>query len=132
MKQSRRRSSGFLKLASAILQGRTSRIGVAMIVGLFIFLLGVSFLSPYNSQATTGPENSPPSLSHPFGTTNLGQDVMTQLARGSYSSLFVGFFAALLASLLGFLVGILSGYYGRLGVILSAATDIILTLPRVQ
>ena len=116
---------------SAILRGRASRIGAAMVVGLLALVLGVSILSPYPSQATTGPANSPPSLSHPFGTTYLGQDVMTQLAWGSFSSLFVGFFAALIASLLGFLVGILSGYYGRLGVVLGAATDIILTLPNI-
>ena len=48
---------------------------------------------------------------------------------GAYPSLLVGVVAALAASVLGFVVGALAGYYGKLEIILSGSSDIVMSLP---
>jgi peptide/nickel transport system permease protein len=102
-----------------------------MIVGLLVFVFAASFFNPYSPTLVTGPLNSPPTLAHPFGTDYIGRDVMSQLAWGAYPSLLVSFSAAIIASMIGFFVGLYSGYYRRLGIVLGAATDIVLTLPNI-
>lgn len=123
------RDSSVWKLFSAVLRTGPSRLGAILVVGLLLFVVFASFFNPYPPKAITGPPNSPPSLSHPFGTDYVGADILSQLAWGSYPSLFVAFSAAIIASLIGFFMGLLSGYYQRLGSLLSTITDVVLTLP---
>ncbi len=54
----------------------------------------------------------PPSLAHPFGTTDVGRDIFSQVILGTRTALIVGFLAALLVTLVGAVVGIVAGYYG--------------------
>ncbi len=49
---------------------------------------------------------------HPFGTDNLGRDVLTRTAEGTEASLIVGFSAMLISMGLGTIVGMASGYWG--------------------
>lgn len=53
----------------------------------------------------------PPSLSHWFGTDNLGRDIFARTVVGSRSSLVVGGAVALLTTVLGTLVGLYAGYF---------------------
>jgi peptide/nickel transport system permease protein len=56
--------------------------------------------------------NRPPSLTHPFGTDELGRDVLLRVIYGLRVSLMVGIVAALVSTLLGTLVGALAGAAG--------------------
>ena len=49
---------------------------------------------------------------HPFGTDNLGRDVLTRTAEGTEASLIVGFAAMVISMGLGTIVGMASGYWG--------------------
>ena len=69
------------------------------------------------------------SLAHPFGTDQLGRDMLARMIAGGRISLAVGFSAMLLALLLGTLVGVLAGFYKRLDTILMRITDLFLSLP---
>ena len=51
-------------------------------------------------------------LSLPFGADKWGRDVLQKTIKGTETSLFVGFAAALLAVFLGTVLGALAGYYG--------------------
>ena len=55
----------------------------------------------------------PPSLDHPFGTDDLGRDVLARVVFGARISLLVGASAVLAGDLLGLLWGLSSGYFGR-------------------
>ncbi len=71
-----------------------------------------------------------PSLAHPFGTDELGRDILLRLLYGGQVSLFVGLTAALVAAVIGTLTGLLAGYYGgRLDAFLMRFTDGIIALP---
>jgi peptide/nickel transport system permease protein len=71
-----------------------------------------------------------PSLDHPFGTNNLGQDLLARVLWGGRVSIAVGIVSVLIAISVGTLVGSISGYFGgALDNLLMRATDLFLSLP---
>ena len=72
-----------------------------------------------------------PSPTHPFGTDDLGQDLLARMITGGRISLAVGFTAMMVSTLVGLLVGSLAGMSrGTLGPILMWVTDLFLALPQ--
>ncbi len=65
----------------------------------------------------------------PFGTDNLGRDMLANMIKGGRTSLAVGWAAMVLALFLGTLIGVLSGYFKRLDGVLMRFTDLVLSLP---
>jgi peptide/nickel transport system permease protein len=125
--QSKWRSS--LSVLSPLFRTKSAKLGVLLVVGFFLMILIGSFLTPYSPYETTSATNSPPSLTHPFGTDYLGHDVFSQIISGAGPSMFVGFLAALGAVALGETVGVLAGYYGKLEGGLTGTADVLLTFP---
>ena len=70
--------------------------------------------APYPANAQDIPNRlQAPSWSHPFGTDNLGRDILSRVIIGASVSLKVGFLSVGLALVVGTLLGLLAGYYGR-------------------
>ncbi|HMQ33201.1 MAG TPA: ABC transporter permease, partial [Chloroflexaceae bacterium] len=57
---------------------------------------------------------APPSLAHPFGTDNLGRDLLSRVLYGARTALLMAGPAVLLGALPGICLGLLAGYYGGL------------------
>ncbi len=53
-----------------------------------------------------------PSLTYPFGTTNMGRDILSQVIYGSRAAILVGLLSAILVSVIGTVVGLVAGFYG--------------------
>jgi peptide/nickel transport system permease protein len=71
-----------------------------------------------------------PSLAHPFGTDDLGQDILARMIYGGRISLAVGLAAMLVSVFVGTLIGALAGMSrGALGHGLMWLTDLFLSLP---
>lgn len=66
---------------------------------------------------------------HPFGTDQLGRDIMAQMIAGGRVSLAVGWLAMGLALVIGTMTGVLAGYFRRLDAWLMRFTDLMLALP---
>ncbi|MEH1962106.1 MAG: ABC transporter permease [Nostoc sp.] len=99
-------------------------IVLSVIFGPFIYQI------PFNkidfAKSTLGP-----SWAHPFGTNDLGQDILARVLHGGRISIAVGFFSMLVAITLGTLIGALAGFYGGwLDIVLMRFTDLCLALPR--
>lgn len=72
----------------------------------------------------------PPSFRHPFGTDNLGRDILSRAMFGARLSLGSGIVAVAISAVGGTLLGIVSGYYrGLVDAALMALTDLFLALP---
>lgn len=72
-----------------------------------------------------------PSLAHPLGTDDLGQDLLARILYGGRISLAVGFAAMLVAVTFGVLVGAVAGMSGgRTDAALMWLTDLFLSLPQ--
>ena len=72
-----------------------------------------------------------PSGGHPFGTDDLGQDVLARLIYGGRISLAVGFAAMVVAVFVGVVIGAVAGMAsGRVDAALMWVTDLFLSLPQ--
>src|SRR5215207_1416525 len=75
--------------------------------------------------------NAGPSLKHPLGTNNLGQDMLSRILRGGRISLSVGIVAMLIAITLGTAVGALAGFFGGVvDTVLMRFTELLISLPQ--
>ncbi len=115
---------------------RQFRAHTGGLIGLVVFtvILLVVYVGPYIHRVDPNKldiraKNQGMSLAHPFGTDNLGHDMLAQVMAGGRISLAVGITAMLLALFLGTLVGVLSGYIKRIDGILMRITDLFLALP---
>jgi peptide/nickel transport system permease protein len=114
-------------------QFRAHKGGVAGLI-VFVFIVLAVFIGPYihtmdPNKIDIRAKNQGPSLLHPFGTDNLGKDMLAQVLAGGQISLAVGMAAMLLALVVGTLVGVLSGYSRKLDGPLMRMTDLFLALP---
>ncbi len=108
-----------------------------MVAGIFIvlFMIYMAFfpgtIAHYGPEAqNVGPQLSPPSAAHPFGTDNLERDVFSRVVYGSRTILGVAFTAALLSSIIGIPLGLISGYFGGIfDRILSLVMDSMYSFP---
>jgi peptide/nickel transport system permease protein len=72
-----------------------------------------------------------PSWAHPFGTDDLGQDILARLLYGGRISLAVGFCAMMVAAVVGVLVGAVAGMSrGGIDATLMGLADLFLSLPQ--
>lgn len=109
----------------------TARIALAVLVLVAVFVFAVPVVWTIAPDATDPIHRlAVPSASHPFGTDEIGRDVLSRLAHGGQITLFVGTAAMLTALLLGVIVGGVAGFYG--GVVdglLMRLTDAMLAIP---
>ncbi len=120
-----------MKLLPSSFRTRSAKIGIGMVVIFSILIIVGPFLTPYSPTENTSSRNSPPSLAHPFGTDNVGHDLMSQIFWGAYPSMVVGLFSAIGAVGIGLLAGVLAGYYRKTEGLLMGVGDVILTFPPV-
>lgn len=72
----------------------------------------------------------PPSWQFPFGTDNLGRDLLSRCLHGAQSSMTIAVAAATLATLISALIGIVSGYAGGvIDMIMQRLVDAWMTFP---
>ncbi len=112
-------------------RNRLSLTALFAVFAIIVMALLAGIVSPRNPMAIDVHNVlSPPSPSHPFGTDELGRDVLSRMIWGSRVSLKVGFIAVGLAILMGTLVGAVAGFYGgKVDALLMRFVDIMLAFP---
>ena len=72
----------------------------------------------------------PPSKEFWFGTTNMGQDVLSQTIVGARMAVLIGFISAIFIVFIGTNVGLISGYFGKyVDDLLMRVTDVAFGIP---
>ena len=104
-------------------------VGGVLILAIFTFVaIAAPILTPYNPVA----ENlasvfQSPSWAHPFGTDDLGRDMLSRIMYGGRYTLMIGVAAVSLATAIGVPLGLISGYFGgRIDMVIQRVTDIML------
>ena len=103
-----------------------------LIVTLVFVVLAVigPLIAPYDPSAVSDAATAPPSPPHWLGTTQNGQDILSQMLYGARASMLVGFGSAVVATVLSILVGVTAGYLGGTGdELLSLLANVFLVLP---
>jgi peptide/nickel transport system permease protein len=97
---------------------------VAVVIGPFVWRIPINEID-----VVAGMQG--PSLAHPFGTDDLGQDILARILYGGRISLAVGVVAMLIGVCVGTTVGAVAGQFGgATDSVLMRVTDLFLSLPQ--
>jgi peptide/nickel transport system permease protein len=99
---------------------------VALIAGIF-----ADVIAPHDPDfQDVRAVSASPSFSHPFGTDNIGRDLLSRVIYGARVSLTVGFASVALGIAVATLVGVISGYAGRwVDMVLQRFVDMLMAFP---
>ncbi|HEX2437541.1 MAG TPA: ABC transporter permease [Methylomirabilota bacterium] len=106
-------------------------VSAALLVVLVLTAVFADVLAPYDPLATQ-PEIrlAAPSRAHPFGTDDIGRDVLSRIIHGARISLWVGLLAVGIGTAAGMVVGLLCGYCeGRLDLVMQRIMDAVQAIP---
>jgi peptide/nickel transport system permease protein len=103
------------------------------IIIVFFLLLGALApqLAPYDPNASDWMAiREAPSWAHPFGTDDLGRDILTRVIYGARASLAAGFISVSIALVIGVPLGLVAGYFGGvIDIVISRCADALLACP---
>jgi ABC-type dipeptide/oligopeptide/nickel transport system permease subunit len=118
-------------LAHALRRQPLGAFSAALIVVIVLTAIFADVLAPYDPLETR-PEIrlARPSWDHPFGTDDIGRDVLSRVIYGARISLWVGLLAVGIGTAAGMVIGLLCGYCeGRLDLIFQRVMDAIQAIP---
>jgi peptide/nickel transport system permease protein len=109
-----------------------------MVVGLvliafWLIVVVVSFWwTPQDPLAQTSAILAPPSAQHPFGTDELGRDVLSRVLAGARISLPLGVLLVVMELLIGGSLGALAGYFGGwIDDVIMRVADLVFAFPTI-
>ncbi|WP_313692458.1 nickel transporter permease [Halorarum halobium] len=130
------------RIVAATLRNRGGLYGTAIIVAVSLlalvvavdkYLLGRTLVSMllYDPRALDATAQlAGPSLAHPFGTDNLGRDVLSRVLYGTLISLQVGVIAVSISVVIGVTFGLVAGYSGGIvDDVIMRIVDVLLAFP---
>ncbi len=122
-----------LGLLARVVQRPRGAIGLSLTGLLVAFAVLAPLASPHDPLALAkGFELTRPSAVFPFGTDELGRDLLSRVLHGGRVSLVVAFVSVLLASAVGVVVGLVGGYFGGAwDAIIMRLVDTVLAFPAI-
>ncbi|WP_209017025.1 nickel transporter permease [Roseibium aggregatum] len=102
------------RLRQAMAQDRFVQFLLLSLAGLVALAVAGLLLTPYDpTEADFLDRLAPPSLSHWFGTDQLGRDIATRILYGSGWSIGLALIVSTAGAVIGTIVGLMAGYVGR-------------------
>lgn len=115
-----------------LLGNRLNLIGFIIVVVFFFLAIFGEALAPYDpyEQDIINSKLLPPSWAHPFGTDEVGRDILSRVMAGTRISLMVAVVVLGFAVLFGTVIGLIAGYKGGfVDEALMRFTDMFLAFP---
>ena len=116
-------------------KNKLSVAGLVIILSVLFIVIFAPLITPYPQDigyvVNFAAANTAPCLEHPFGTDEIGRDILTRVFFGFRFSLLIGIVTIAIAPPIGVTLGILAGYKKGtwLETIIMRFTDIFLALP---
>jgi ABC-type dipeptide/oligopeptide/nickel transport system permease subunit len=112
------------------LQQRLAVTGIITFATLGIASIIVGHFWTDSYTTITNNLNDPPSLTNPFGSNSIGNDMFAQVMRGVEKDIQIALTVAAMATLIGATVGAISGFYrGWVDSLLMRLVDLVLVVP---
>jgi len=130
----RKQEGQFQRVMKRLFRSTNARLGFALIVVFVVVAVFAPIVNPYDAKSdlNLSMRLQPPSWEHPFGTDDLGRDVMRRVIHGARVSLQVAVLAVAISLLFGSLIGLIGGMVGGVtDSILMRLMDIMLAFPYV-
>ena len=104
--------------------------GVIVVFFVLVALLAPVLPVPGPAETDWSAVRKAPSAAHPFGTDEIGRDVLSRMIWGAQASLLAGVVSVMIALLLGVPLGVLAGYRkGWVDAVISRFTEALLAAP---
>lgn len=112
-------------------KNRQALVGLIVLILFVLIAIFADQLAPfgYDDQDASRAMIAP-CLEYPFGTDNLGRDVLSRLLYGSRYSLSIGFLAVGISVLTGGFLGVIAAYYPKLDNIIMRCMDLFMAIPQ--
>ena len=111
----------------------SAMLGLAIVILLVLMALFADVLYDYDEvviKQNIENRQMSPNAEHPFGTDELGRDILSRIVHGSRVSLEISFLTVAVALLVGGLLGSLAGFYGgKIDNIIMRIMDVFLAIP---
>jgi peptide/nickel transport system permease protein len=118
------------RLVRVVFGNRKAVVGAVILLVMLFLALFPGVVAPYDPQAPLFSPNLSPSWKHLLGTTQLGQDVFSQLIWSTRLTLWVTVVVSVIATFISMLVGVTAAYIGGFtDRVLTVVTDVFLIIP---
>ena len=120
---------------SLMIEDRTTAVYFSFLIGVLVLGIIGPYIAPYEygeSLYVDGEllRSAPPSLAHPLGTTDVGQDVLSRVLYGARPTVITGLLGGSMIIGIGMTIGVTAGYFGGwVDTVLMRFTDIIYGVP---
>ena len=121
---------------SLMIEDRVTALYFSFLIGVLILGLVGPALAPYQFNESLYTEDDElkrslgPSLEHPLGTTDVGQDVLSRILYGARPTVITGLLGGSMIIGIGMTIGVTAGYFGGwVDTVLMRFTDIVYGVP---
>jgi len=115
IKQKYKKQSQVKEIWFRLKKNRTAVLGLIIISIIIVLSILSGFIYDYDNDIINqniSERLQSPSFEHPFGTDELGRDILARIIYGSRTSLSIGFATVLIALIVGGILGAISGFFG--------------------
>lgn len=127
-----RRQTEITRMLRRLFRNPTTFIGLILVGGALACAIFAPLISPYSPIAgdLKNLYVKPPSVAHPFGTDDIGRDILSRTIYGAQISLKIAIFAQGIGITIGVLLGLVTGYFGgMIDAVIMRVVDIVMAFP---
>ncbi|WP_242957539.1 ABC transporter permease [Gemmiger sp. An120] len=108
-----KKNSKVLQVLKQMSYNRMAMLGAVILLIEVVLVLLAPLIAPYSySTIDMSVAMQGPSLAHPFGTDDVGRDILSRILIGGRYSLGMGILSILISMVLGISIGSIAGYFG--------------------
>lgn len=115
---------------SVLFKNKLVLFSIGYLIIMAILALSADIIAPYPSdEINLDHRFVSPCTAYPFGTDQLGRDVLSRMIFGTRTTMGASFAVVLFAAFLGTSIGLVSGYFRKADNVLMRATDLFMAFP---